>query len=636
MMKRALIFCLVLLFTVPFCIAEEAQTHISGDFEYVLLDDGTIKLTRFTGWVMQLDVPGKLDGRTVTVIGEQLFINCFMLVEVRLPDSVTEIGEEAFCWCENLQRIMLPRNLEYIGIDAFYGCTKLAEITLPDSVKRIDKGAFAWCESLETINLPEGLTHIGEMAFETCRKLSSITLPNSLTEIETNPFGDCTSLKDVTVSPDHPTLVSRDGFLIDETNKRVVYYPCVSSVATLYHMSIPDGIAEIGRYAFAWCDFTSITIPKSVTSIMDYAFFGSYLINVTLPDGIVDIGENPFAFCSSLSMIEVSDGNSALEIVGNALYHKPEKRLVCHPMNTRNSTYEVAAGTKRIGAFAFADCKRIKRVTMPESIVSVGDYAFRSCTNLAELTLYEGAASIGDNAFDGCVQLKSVTLPKSLTKIGEEAFYDCTALASIALPDGLKVISEAAFNGCTSLSSVSLPKNLAVIDEYAFADCESLKSITLPNNLERIAGFAFWNCSRLTTIKLPHRLKSMDGNPFVGCKSLTGIVVSPSHPTFQVLGGALIYKPEMRLICYPCGSKGNTYDIPEGVKSIGDYAFYDCRRLSSVVVPSSVTSISITAMQSYITLTVERDSYAEWFAKAYKFDHVYPGEGKTPDGVILT
>lgn len=153
----------------------------------------------------ELNIPEKIDGLPVTVIGdyafnsetltsvtipktvttikEFAFYGCKGLKSVTLPDSVTSIGYVAFARCENLESVSLGKNVKTIEDSAFSFCKKLKKINIPDSVTAIPYGAFQNCESLESIVLPSSVSKIGEFAFSDCKKLNKITIENPKCEI---------------------------------------------------------------------------------------------------------------------------------------------------------------------------------------------------------------------------------------------------------------------------------------------------------------------------------------------------------------------------------------------------------------------------------------------------------------------
>ena len=252
-MKQCKLFIAILLAMLCLlaCAAADKPTvYTSGDYKYILLEDGTAEITQYTGQEETLTVPDELDGYRVTGIGDHAFSRCYSLTSVTIPGSVTSIEDSAF-----------------------YNCKSLTSITLPDSV-----------------------TSIGDQAFSFCTSLTSITIPDSVTHIGANPFLSCEKLTAIHVSPRHPVLATIDGVLFDKTEKKLICYPCAFTASTY---AVPNGILSIGNYAFCGCDsLTSITLPDSVTSIGNYAFSSCRaLTSITLPDSLTSIGTDAFTDC---------------------------------------------------------------------------------------------------------------------------------------------------------------------------------------------------------------------------------------------------------------------------------------------------------------------------------------------------
>lgn len=127
-----------------------------------------------------------------------------------------------------------------------------------------------------------------------------------------------------------------------------------------------------------------------------------------------------------------------------------------------------------------------------------------------------------------------------------------------------------------------------------------------------IGDYAFEH-SDLTSIRIPNSTIMIGANPFKSCSSLKSIVVSPKHPTLAVIDGVLFSKPDKRLVCYPENLPGESYNIPNGIKIIGNYAFYFCKNITSLVIPDSVFSIGENAFdycQSLTSVTIP-DSVTE-------------------------
>ena len=156
------------------------------------------------------DIPEKLDGYTVTAIGNDAFYYCLPLKEVTIPQSVTSIGERAFANCSNLNSLTIKDATTSIGAYAFIGCTSLTTLSLGKKITAIGNRAFYHCMELESVTIPENVTTIRPGTFDYCTHLESITLPAGLTSFQDNLTGcpaDCV----IYFNNDEATALDRFG-----------------------------------------------------------------------------------------------------------------------------------------------------------------------------------------------------------------------------------------------------------------------------------------------------------------------------------------------------------------------------------------------------------------------------------------
>lgn len=133
-------------------------------------------------------------------------------------------------------------------------------------------------------------------------------------------------------------------------------------------------------------------------------------------------------------------------------------------------------------------------------------------------------------------------------------------------------------------------KEVSSVGWYAFSNCNSLTGIQFPEQLCRVEGAAFTGCNSLEEILLPEGIEYIEDSAFAGCSNLQNITVEDSNQNYTSKDGVLYSKDGGELICCP-GGKTGSLQVPEGVSSIGAWAFFRCRELTNIVLPGSVASI---------------------------------------------
>lgn len=170
-------------------------------------------------------------------------------------------------------------------------------------------------------------------------------------------------------------------FYFDPTTGTITKYVESDTVVVIPSKINGVPVETIGHGAFERSAVTSVTIPDSVTAILDRAFANCFqLTNISIPNSVTSIGFSAFEHCTSLKSITL-------------------------PSSLRN-----------ISMFLFHNCSQLTTIHIPDSVISIQDFAFGNCTSLETIHIPVSVTSIGNHAFAGCPSLMTVTYPGSKTQ----------------------------------------------------------------------------------------------------------------------------------------------------------------------------------------------------------------------------
>ena len=211
-------------------------------------------------------------------------------------------------------------------------------------------------------------------------------------------------------------------------------------------------------------------------------------------------------------------------------------------------------------------------------------------TTLTDITVPGYVTEIGDNAFYNS-DIESITLQRGLTSIGKYAFYSCDNLESITIPNTITTIGKYAFLDFEGSIIWDSNTSIKIINEYAFSGYKGT-SITIPNSVKTIDNCAFASMANVTSITIPASVTTINsiysGNIISNCPKLTSVTVDPNNSFFDSRDNCnAIIRTSSNEIVAAC--KATTF--PTTVTKIGDYSFFACTGLESIIIPDTITYI---------------------------------------------
>ena len=271
------------------------------------------------------------------------------------------------------------------------------------------------------------------------------------------------------------------------------------------------------------------------------ALYGKKSLNlIVLPDKLTKIGIAAFGECQNLTgSLIIPEGVTEIEV--GAFFN-------CRAMT---GSISFPSTLKYIGrkdnrwwyGGTFSQCGFDSELILPSNLECIKGDAFQGCEGLyGELRLPEKLSVLGDYAFRGCKNLSgSLSIPQSLQKIPNNAFEYCGGMnGTLTLHDGITAIGEYAFRGTHFRGEIDLPKNLVVLQNYAFAGCDFSGELKLPSSLKSIGRKVFGDtdgdgsCWRLMGIvEFPEGMQSIGEQAFCNCRSIEGLVFPESMETIQ-------------------------------------------------------------------------------------------------------
>ncbi len=520
--------------------------------------------------------------------------------EAEVESGMLILPDHLFIHALQLESVTLPETLTEIGRWAFYGTPALREIELPESLRAIRRGAFAF-SGLESLTLPNGLITLGEYLLFYTEGVKTILLPNTINETTDPEYWQ------------HPGPFYRSGLETAEleTGSTRVYphtfygCPCLTAVSLpdtvtavmdyafacsekLDTVNIPGNVTVLGDYVFDGCaGLTALEIPNSVTSIGYCAFRNSGLTSLKLPAYLLTLGSRILDGNTQVTEITIPSTLSTAD--GSAMWAESEPNDDYTSVGN-NPEYQygpftgsavktavVESGMRTLPDNLFIHAKQLESLTLPETLTEIGWWALYGTEALETLELPGLLRTVGRGsfAFSG---VKEILLPDTLVSLGEYAFMGAKGLQKVRCSDRLAVIPDSVFKMCLSLEAFTAGAAVTEIRDSAFMGCAAMAEFTWDGPAEKLGRFAFRDCDSLAAVHLNAPLPLVEAGAFYDCDALQTVILPD---TVTELEDHAFYGCNLLEDC----------PLPPCLESIGAWAFADCDALKTLTVPKSVNTL---------------------------------------------
>ena len=339
-------------------------------------------------------------------------------------------------------------------------------------------------------------------AFLDCGSLDNIYISKNVNNIANNAFNGCTNLTNIEIAEENTkySYSQGNGMLMDLENNNILFISgeVLKNITTF---SIPEGITNFNIDMRNYTNITKIVIPQSL-------------------EGIGNAG----IFPTSISSIEIVDGNTNFMVENECLYNGDKTELImCF---TKDIEVDFADEVTKILANSFKQATNIENVDFDGNIKEIGEQVLAWDYNSKIQNVYIGAnaSSINPifkfNNYSGTVVIDEAN-PNYSIENNELYNKDKSVLISIlhdiqgdyTVKDSVKKIGDRAFHYMSGMTSIILPEGLEEIGA-SFNSCKGLKEIYIPNSVEKIASDAFNNSYNLMHIRIDKEPNTIEGAPW--------------------------------------------------------------------------------------------------------------------------
>ena len=566
-------------------------------------------------------------GANVESIGARAFQSCFALKNITLPAKLKTIGSNAFDGTY-ISSITIPASVTDIEQYAFYSCGQLTYIKFEASSKPVNfvTGYYrSFGDSAKEVYIGRDINRTGDYAAERLfNNITKVTFGSKVTEIGQNMFSNNNELATIVIGSGVKAI--REG----------AFYNC-GTTADIEELKVTMGanVETLETNAFQYCSkLKSITIPSKLKVIGTQAFQHCGLTTLTIPANVNTINYYAFQACDALASVRIEESTEPLEFfTGYYRSFGDHPKTVFYGRNVvRTGDYTgermfnkvtnltISDKVTEIPNWMFDGNNELKDVTIGTGVKLIGESAFRNCGTSDDVTelkvkLGVNVDSLAIRAFQGCTKLQTVSLPSSL-KVIEEAAFQSTGLTELYIPASVKRLGYYAFHACDALASVNIEAStepLEFVTGYYRSFGDAAKEVFVGRNINRTGSYTNERMfNKVTELTIGDKVTEVPSWMFDGNNELKNVTI----------GSGVKYIGESAF--RNCGTSDDVTELKvemgANVDSLAANAFYNCKKLQTISLPSSLKVIEEAAFQStgltelYIPASVKRLGYYAFHA----------------------
>ncbi len=359
----------------------------------------------------------------------------------------------------------------------------------------------------------------------------------------------------------------------------------------LVKVEIPGYVEDIDYNAFSGCtSLERISIPDTVTAIGNGAFSGcSNLKSVKLGKKVRKLGTGVFADCHMLSSMSISIYNEDLSYEDGVVYSKDKTIVYAMLPGYDGAVYRMPSTVKTIKNNAFWGCRNLERVYFGSNVTSIPDYGFTGCTSLEKVSFPYSLRRIGIKAFADCINLGETEIPMSVESIHQSAFDGCPKLKIIA-EAGSAAAEYEAQRDKSNVANKEYQDVGAETEGEAGKDGESAEGSEGSGTGEKVLGQSTIVGGNAVVFMDNSQSKVLSGNERPDTGEVEEQLPAGAEINNAFIKYTIVNNEKIAAQAYYKNSDLKDYQIPEGIKEIGEFSFARSG-LTSITIPEGVTSI---------------------------------------------